>query len=107
MTSIELSLCLAAVFSSSSSQLFIKMASKNPLSLQGILMLAGSGLLMLVSIFVLIWVLRTIQLSQVMPIAAGAYILVPLGSWVFLKERLHPRFWLGVVSIMLGIYLTA
>lgn len=61
---------------------------------------------MLFSILVAIWVLRTVQLSQLMPFAAGAYILVPLGSCLFLGEHLKPRFWLGVASILVGICLS-
>jgi undecaprenyl phosphate-alpha-L-ara4N flippase subunit ArnE len=61
---------------------------------------------MMFSMLVAIWVLRTVQLSQLVPFAAGAYIFVPLGSHFFFGENLTPRFWLGVVSIMIGICLT-
>ena len=77
------------------------------MTFSGLCTLGVGGLLMLFSILVAIWVLRTIQLSQLTPFAAGAYVLVPVGGRLFFGEYLIPRFWLGVFSIMIGIYLTA
>lgn len=90
---------------SSTSQLCIKVASTRLGTLKGLCILGVAGLQMLFSMLVAIWVLRTIQLSQLMPFAAGAYILVPLGSHFFFGEQLKPRFWPGVASIMIGICL--
>jgi undecaprenyl phosphate-alpha-L-ara4N flippase subunit ArnE len=70
------------------------------------MLLGVSGLLMLFSMLVAVWVLRTIQLSQLVPFAAGAYVLVPLGGRAIFNEQLHPRLWFGVIAIMGGIYLT-
>lgn len=106
MTVGELSLCLVAVFSSSTSQLCIKMASGTFQTFRGLLLLAISVFLMLFSVLILVWILRTIQLSQVIPFAAAAYILVPLGGQAFFNEHVPPRFWLGVASILVGVYLT-
>lgn len=106
MTAVELSLCLGAVVTSSVSQLCIKTASRQPRTARGLLFLGASGLFMLSSILVVIWVLRTIQLSELLPFAAAAYILVPLGGAMLFNEQLRPRFWLGVASIMVGIFLT-
>ncbi len=60
---------------------------------------------MLFSMLAAIWVLRTVQLSQLVPFAAGAYVLVPVGSRLFFGEYLLPRFWVGVASIVIGVYL--
>lgn len=105
MTTFELLLCVVAVMASSASQLCLKFASNRIMTLNGLCTLGAGGLLMLFSILVAIWVLRTIQLSQLMPFAAGAYVLVPFGGRLFFGEYLIPRFWLGVVSIVIGIYL--
>lgn len=106
MTAFEFFLCILAVFSSSASQLFIKLASQHPLSTQGLLALSAGGLLMLFSMLVFVWILRSFQLSQVVPFAGGAYVLVPIGSSLFFKDQLRPRFWIGVTLILIGIYLT-
>lgn len=106
MTTVELILCIVAVMASSASQLCIKFASSQIKTFKGLFTLGSGGLLMLFSVLVAIWVLRTVQLSQMVPFAAGAYILVPLGSHFFFGEYLRPRFWLGVTSIMVGICLT-
>jgi len=98
-------LCVIAVMASSASQLCLKVASSQIRTLTGLSALGIGGLLMLFSMLVAIWVLRTVQLSQIVPFAAGAYILVPVGCCLFFGEHLTPRFWLGVTSIMMGIYL--
>jgi drug/metabolite transporter (DMT)-like permease len=105
-TPFELILCIVAVTSSSISQLCIKVASSQIKTFLGLLTLGVAGLLMLFSMLVAMWLLRTVQLSQLMPFAAGAYVLVPIGSYLFFKDHLKPRFWIGVVSIMIGITLT-
>ena len=106
MTTLDVLLCIVAVMASSTSQLCIKLASRRIMTLNGLCILGAAGFLMLFSMLVAIWVLRTVQLSQLVPFAAGAYVLVPVGGHLFLGEDLKPKFWLGVVSIMIGIYLT-
>lgn len=106
MTIFELMLCITAVLASSCSQLCIKVASGQIRTFKGFYVLGVGGGLMLFSILAAIWVLRTIQLSQLVPFAAGAYVLVPLGSRLFFGEHLAPRFWVGVTSIIIGVYLT-
>lgn len=76
------------------------------MTFHGLCILGAAGFLMLFSMLVAMWVLRTIQLSQLIPFAAGAYVLVPVGGKLFLGEHLKPQFWLGVVCIMIGISLT-
>jgi undecaprenyl phosphate-alpha-L-ara4N flippase subunit ArnE len=69
------------------------------------LLIVGS-ILMSFSMVAAIWVLQTLRVSQLIPFAAGAYILVPLGGRLFFKEAVPRRFWLGVMSIIVGIVLT-
>lgn len=106
MTPTEFLLCFAAVCCSSASQLCVKGASKRVRTLFGMLLLGVGGALMLVSMLIAVWVLRTLQLSQLVPFAAGAYILVPLGGVVFFGEKVNKSFWFGVSVILLGVLLT-
>ena len=106
MTTTELLLCTCAVVASSTSQLCLKHASRRLRTIGSYYVLVIAGMLMLFSIIIAIMVLRTIQLSQIMPFAAGAYVLVPVGGRIFLGEHFLPRFWAGVISIIFGMYLT-
>ena len=106
MTGSELGLCLSAVLCSSISQLFMKSASARA-RLAKVLLLLGVGCaLQLGSVLLAVVVLRTIQLSQLVPFAAVAYLLVPIGSHFVFNERLLPRFWLGALLIVAGILCT-
>lgn len=69
---------------------------------RGFPLLTAGIALQLTSVILAILVLRSLQLSQLMPFAALAYVLVPLGALVF-KERLTARFWSGAILIALGI----
>jgi len=107
MTGSDIVLCLIAVISSSSSQLGVKAASRSTNVIKTLYLLAGSGLLVILSIVIIVWVLQTVQLSQIIPFAAGAYILIPIGSSLFFNERLKPTFWIGVLLIIMGVILTS
>jgi undecaprenyl phosphate-alpha-L-ara4N flippase subunit ArnE len=92
-----------AVVSSSAAQLCIKGAAGRLVSVGGLVLFGISGLLMATSMIVAVCVLRTLSLSQLVPFAAAAYILVPLGGrWVF-RENLLPSFWFGVAAIIVGV----
>ena len=103
MSLIELLLCIVAVVASSTSQLFIKSVASQGISLKSLYVFGVAGILMLFSIIIAVWVLRTIQLSQLLPFAALAYVLVPLGGNMFFNEYLQPRFWAGVILIVFGV----
>ena len=68
--------------------------------------LSGITLLM-VNMLGLIWVLRRLPLTLVMPITALLYILVPAGALLLFKERLRPLFWFGALLIAAGIIVIA
>ncbi len=106
MTDGELALSVSAVFSSSASQIFMKSASSHTKLAKAILMLAIACALQMVSVILSVLVLRTVQLSQLVPFAGIAYFLVPIGSHFVFKERLLPRFWLGALFIFIGIICT-
>ncbi|RAP61010.1 4-amino-4-deoxy-L-arabinose-phospho-UDP flippase [Achromobacter sp. HZ01] len=68
-------------------------------------------LLMLFSAFALyglttiawVWVLQKIDLGRVYPLMAMAFVLVPIGSHIFLGERFQPQYFVGVTLIVIGI----
>lgn len=106
MSGAELSLCLSAVLSSSVSQLLIKSATATRGRARSLMLLACAAALLCASVLLVVLALRSLPLSQLMPFAAGAYVLVPLGSRVVFLERLTPRFWLGAILIICGIIWT-
>jgi len=50
-----------------------------------------------------IWVLQKIELARVYPIMALAFVLVPLGGYFILDEKLLPQYYIGVSLILAGI----
>lgn len=53
-----------------------------------------------------IWVLQKIELGRIYPLMALAFVLVPVGSYMFLGERFQPQYFIGVVIIIVGIIVT-
>lgn len=102
MTGLELGLCIAAVLSSSTSQLFLKAASARTTS-RGVVLLCIAATLLVCSVLLAVLALRSLPLSQLVSFAAFAYVLVPLGSHLVFGDRLLPRFWFGAILIVAGI----
>lgn len=106
MTGLELAFCTSAVLSSSTAQMFIKAAAMRN-SPSHVVILLGTGLCLLIfSALLAVLALRTLNLSQLIPFAALAYVLVPLGSHFILGDRLLPRFWIGAILIAGGVLCT-
>lgn len=57
-----------------------------------------------VNFFIWIVVLSRIDLSVAMPVCSFSYIFVPILSIIFLGEAVHPLRWIGIFTIILGIY---
>jgi drug/metabolite transporter (DMT)-like permease len=106
MSPLELGLCVASVFSGSASQLFMKAAARPGQPLRRLAHLGAAGCLQLVSFGLVVVALRTLPISQLIPFAGGAYLLVPLGGSYLFGERLHARFWAGALLLVAGIVLT-
>lgn len=53
--------------------------------------------------FVWVWGLQKVELSRIYPLMALSFILVPLGSYLFLGEQLQSQYILGVAIIIVGI----
>lgn len=54
-----------------------------------------------------IWVLQKSDLGRIYPLMALAFVLVPIGSHFIFGERFHVQYFIGVVTIMVGIVITA
>lgn len=104
MTGHDVALCLGAVCSSSAAQLLMKASAARRASLGGMSLLGVGVGLQCVSVIFAVLVLRHLHLSQLMPFAALAYVLVPLGSALVFGERLTMRFWHGAILIACGIF---
>jgi drug/metabolite transporter (DMT)-like permease len=67
-----------------------------------------SAVVLYVSLTVLwVWLLTFTPLSRAYPFVALAFAITPLlGGWVF-NEPLAPRFLLGIVTVLIGLFLIA
>jgi len=106
VTGSELGYCMSSLACSAASQIFMKSASSQ-LRVVSFLVALGSAIaLQVTSVVLVVLALRTMQISQLVPFAAAAYVLVPIAALLLFNERLLPRFWLGAGSIAVGIALT-
>jgi drug/metabolite transporter (DMT)-like permease len=99
---------------SSASQIFFKVASgvdHNPNTITPQLFtswaLWGGIIATLTSLVSWLNALRSVPLIIAFNLGAVTYILVPLGSWVFLGEQVPPIRWLGITLVTLGVLLIA
>ena len=53
-----------------------------------------------------VWVLQKVELGRVYPLMALAFVLVPLGSYIFFGERFSSQYFIGVALIIVGIIVT-
>jgi undecaprenyl phosphate-alpha-L-ara4N flippase subunit ArnE len=58
------------------------------------------------SVLLAVAALRTLNLSQLIPFAACAYVIVPVSSRLVFKENLHSTFWIGAILIVIGVTYT-
>ncbi len=56
------------------------------------------------SFFVWIVILSHVDLSVAIPLTSTDYVLVPFFAIIFLKETVSPLRWVGIATIILGIY---
>ncbi|WP_063584872.1 hypothetical protein [Achromobacter ruhlandii] len=106
MSSTELGLCLMSLACSTVSQLFMKGVAVSGNTLRRLTGLGIAGCLQILSVGCVTVALQTLPLSKLVPFAAGAYLLVPLGSRQLFGEHVHPRFWVGAFLIASGILFT-
>lgn len=53
-----------------------------------------------------VWVLQKIELGRAYPLMALAFVLVPIGSYFVFGERFHVQYFIGVLIIITGIFVT-
>ncbi|MCX7220878.1 MAG: hypothetical protein NTY70_18680 [Burkholderiales bacterium] len=106
MTALELGLCTSSVISSCISQLLIKAASTQKSPKIGAAILSVAATMLIGSVLLAVAALRTLQLSQLIPFAACAYIIVPFSSRLVFNERLHSNFRIGTTLIVIGVIFT-
>jgi drug/metabolite transporter (DMT)-like permease len=108
-----LQLCISVVLSSASQILFKAATNVNhnqhaiDLQLFTSWALWGGIVASLTSLVSWLSALRSIPLVIAFNLAAVTYILVPLGSWVFLGEQVPPIRWLGIALVTLGVVIIA
>ena len=100
-----------SVLFTSVSQIFLKLSAidtseKKTLALKNPKLYVGYGLL-LFSLLLNVIGLKAVPLSHMAYILPITYVLVPVFSWIFLKEKVSGKFWLGVVFITLGVAVSA
>ena len=57
--------------------------------------------------FLWLWLLQRIPLTTAYPFAALAFVLVPLGGWLFFDESVNLKYVGGVALILSGVLLTS
>ena len=57
--------------------------------------------------FLWLWLLQRIPLTTAYPFAALAFVLVPLGGWLFFNESVNFKYVGGVALILSGVLLTS
>lgn len=50
-----------------------------------------------------IWVLQKADLGKIYPLMALAFVIVPIGSYLFFQEKFNPQYFIGVMLIVAGI----
>jgi undecaprenyl phosphate-alpha-L-ara4N flippase subunit ArnE len=68
-----------------------------------------AGGISLLSLWFFLWLglLRDWELTRVFPFEAVSPLLLALGAWLFLKEKLSALAWLGIALIGIGVTLVA
>lgn len=112
MTFLAVSLCLLCQICLVGGQLFLKhaMSANDDGAKHWAVAVSrfGSGIFLL-SLWFFLWLglLRDWELTRLFPFEALSPILLALGAWGFLNERISPRAWVGVALIGLGVSLVA
>ena len=106
MNPLEFGLCISSVISSCVSQLLIKAASTRGAFKISIILLAIAATMLIGSVLLAVVALSTLRLSQLIPFAACAYIIVPISSRFVFNENLHSNFGIGTALIVIGVICT-
>jgi uncharacterized membrane protein len=112
MTSLAVSICVLCQFCLVAAHLLLKHAMNathvTPRRWTVILWNVAGGIgLLNVWFFLWLGLLRNWELSRVFPFEGLSPLLLVLGAWIFLGERVSPRAWFGIVLIGVGVGLVA
>jgi len=83
----------------------IKVAG-TPFAAKPILLFVSSMVIYGLATLAWIWVLQKLDLSRAYPFMAAAFILVPLGSYFLLGEKMNLQYAIGSSIILLGVIVT-
>ena len=64
-----------------------------------------AGVIYVGATFLWVWQLKFVPLSRAYPLYAAAFVIVPLLSWFFFREKLGLAYGLGAGLIVLGVVL--
>lgn len=59
------------------------------------------------SLFNWLATIRKLPLTIAFPVGQAVHILVPLTSWIFLREAISPLRWCGIALVLLGLMIVA
>jgi drug/metabolite transporter (DMT)-like permease len=82
------------------------------LAWSGITSLGSGWVLAGIAVYILAFmnwlhVLRWMPLSKAFPVTSSVHVLISLGAWIFLRERIGPLRWAGIFLITAGIVFCA
>ena len=104
-------MALVCVFGISAGQILFKLSASRFSSIGswydqlGLSILIAALILYGVTTLGWVWVLQKLELGRVYPLMALAFVLVPIGSYIFLGERFQLQYFIGVTFIVLGIFI--
>lgn len=99
-----LSMCIGQVFLKyTSNQLLIY---SNYLEISVILPFVAAVFIYSLATIAWVWALKFIPLSRAFPFVALSYIFVPLLCWFYFGESLNLRYFIGVILIIVGVYIS-
>src|SRR5438270_10570385 len=62
---------------------------------------------MILSFITWLYVLRHLALSVAFPVSQVVHVMVPLGSWIVLGEKINAVRWSGIALVIVGLFLVA
>ncbi len=104
-------IAIVCVFGISAGQILFKLSasyfnnSGSWYDQQGLSILLAAMILYGITTLGWVWVLQKIDLGRVYPLMALAFVLVPIGSHIFLGERFHIQYVIGLIIILIGIFI--
>lgn len=76
-------------------------------SVKAISAVVAAGALYAITSLAWVWILQRVPLGKVYPLMALAFVLVPIGSYLFFGERFNTQYIIGVILIIVGVVLTS